>query len=197
MGSEGPLWVFGYGSLLWNPGFAFEAREPGLLRGYRRAFCSWSVRYRGTPEAPGLVLGLDPDPQGVCRGAAFRVAAEKAAEVRAYLVHREMGTSSYHEVEVPVELDGGEVVPALAYVMDVAHAQYVRLPLEDQAAVIARSRGPAGPNRDYLHATAERLRELGLPDHEMDWLDARVRALVGEVDAQAQQRAEAPGEESR
>lgn len=188
-GSE-PLWVFGYGSLLWNPGFPHEALEPGLLRGYRRAFCSWSVRYRGTPEAPGLVLGLDPDPDGACRGGAFRVAAERAEEVRAYLVHREMGTSSYHEVEVPVELDRGGVVTALAYVMDVAHAQYVRLPLEAQAEVIARSRGPAGPNRDYLHATAARLRELGLPDHEMDWLDARVRALVGELDAEASQAGE-------
>lgn len=192
MGSDDPLWVFGYGSLLWNPGFAFEAREPGLLRGYRRAFCSWSVRYRGTPEAPGLVLGLDPDPEGYCRGAAFRVAPERAEEVRAYLVHREMGTSSYHEVEVPVELDGGAVVRALAYVMDVEHAQYVRLPLDAQAEVIARSRGPAGPNRDYLHATAAQLRALGLPDPEMDWLDARVRALVGELDAEASQQGEAP-----
>ena len=77
------LWVFAYGSLIWDPGFPFEEARPALLRGYHRAFCLYSTRYRGTPERPGLVLGLDRG--GACRGVAFRVPGRHAAEVLRYL----------------------------------------------------------------------------------------------------------------
>jgi cation transport protein ChaC len=177
---DAPLWVFGYGSLIWNPGFAFEERRTARLAGFRRAFCLRSIRYRGTPEAPGLVLALDPAPQAECRGVAFRVAPERTEEVRAYLRWREMATDSYHETFQTVEVDDHGRVQALAYVMDTTHEQYALLDLEAQATIIATSHGPAGPNRDYLHQTVAHLRELGLDDPELEELDRRVRALHSE-----------------
>ncbi len=170
-----PLWVFGYGSLIWNPGFPFAERRPARLRGFRRAFCLRSIRYRGTPEAPGLVLALDPAETETCAGLAFRVAPQDEAEVRAYLHFREMATDSYLETFQTVEVEGAGPVQALAYVMDVTHAAYARLSLEEQAAIIARAEGPAGPNRDYLHRTVEHLEALGLADPELEALDRMVR----------------------
>ena len=170
------LWVFGYGSLIWNPGFSFVERRAARLEGFRRAFCLRSVRYRGTPEAPGLVLALAPAEGESCVGLGFRVAPEDEAEVRAYLHHREMGTDSYLETFQTVEVEGVGPVQALCYVMDVTHEQYARLSLEEQAGIIARAEGPAGPNRDYLHRTVEHLEALGLADPELEALDAMVRA---------------------
>jgi cation transport protein ChaC len=174
---DAPLWVFAYGSLIWNPGFPFAERRTARLPGFRRAFCLRSIRYRGTPEAPGLVLGLDPAEGEACRGVAFRAEPGREPEVRAYLRWREMATDSYHETFQTVEVDELGPIRALAYVMDVAHEQYARLDLEAQAAIIATSHGPAGPNRDYLHQTAAHLRELGLEDPEMETLDRMVRAM--------------------
>ncbi len=181
---DAPLWVFGYGSLIWNPGFPSAETRPGRLPGYRRAFCLRSIRYRGTPEAPGLVLALDPAPEADCRGLLYRVAPGAEAETRAYLRHREMSNLSYHEVMARVELDGADpmappedrAVPALCYVMNVSHENYAPMPLEAQAEIIAGAAGPAGPNRDYLHNTVAHLRELGLPDEELERLDRMVRA---------------------
>ncbi|MGM0584443.1 MAG: gamma-glutamylcyclotransferase [Pseudomonadota bacterium] len=177
---DGPLWVFGYGSLIWNPGFAFEERRTARLRGFRRAFCLRSIRYRGTPEAPGLVLGLDPDPAAECHGVAFRVPEASREEARTYLRWREMATDSYIESFREVEAEGVGRVQALAYVMDTEHYQYARLALAAQAEIIAGAEGPAGPNSDYLHRTAEHLRELGLEDPEMERLDRMVRLLHAE-----------------
>ena len=179
-GGEAPLWVFGYGSLMWRPGFPFDLRRPARLADHRRAFCLRSVRWRGTPEAPGLVLGLAAEPGAECRGIAYRVPPERVAETRAYLHEREMGTYSYHERFVALEVDGHGPAEALAYVMDTAHPGYVRLPIEAQAEIILRAAGPAGPNRDYLHATVLHLRELGVSDPELEALDRLVRRLAGE-----------------
>jgi len=176
-----PFWVFGYGSLMWRPGFEALERSRALLSGYRRAFALSSLRYRGTPESPGLVLGLDWTPGAACTGIAFRVCPSREAEVRAYLHHREMVTRSYIEVCLPVRLAGpdgaeGETVEALAYVLDRTHPQYAGgLDLETQAAIIAAAEGPAGPNRDYLHNTVAHLREIGVDDPELFALDERVR----------------------
>ncbi|MFT7028578.1 MAG: cation transport protein ChaC [Paracoccaceae bacterium] len=177
--APGDLWVFGYGSLIWRPGFAFAERRRAMAIGWRRAFCLRSVRYRGTPAAPGLVLALDFAPHMRCEGVAFRVAAIDAPAARDYLHDREMGTRSYLEAWVPLTVEGVGPVRALAYAIDRTHPSYARLSLDDQAAIIARCHGPAGPNRDYLHQTAAHLRELGVVDPAMETLDAKVRALAG------------------
>ena len=183
--ADGALWVFGYGSLMWKPGFPHDAVVRAVARGFRRRFCLRSIRWRGTPQAPGLVLGLapDPDPAAACHGMAFRVPPPQVAEVRAYLHEREMGTYSYIETMAPVDLDGHGAARALAYVMDTAHPQFVDLPLPDQAAIIARAAGPAGPNRDYLHQTVAHLRALGLREPELEQLDALVRRMAGGSEA--------------
>jgi cation transport protein ChaC len=136
------------------------------------------VRYRGTPGAPGLVLGLDAAADGWCDGVAFRVAADQAAAVHDYLSARELVTYAYREARLPVRLDDGRGVEALAYVIDPDHAQYAgALSAEEQAAVIARSVGPMGPNCDYLWNTARHLRDIGVEDGEIEALAARVRTL--------------------
>ncbi len=176
----GALWVFGYGSLIWNPGFVFAERLPARLTGYRRAFCLRSIRYRGTPAAPGLVLALAERPGAECRGLAYRIAPEHADAAHAYLREREMVTDSYLETVQELELDGRAPVRALAYVIDETHPQFTDLSARAQAEIIVAARGPAGSNRDYLHNTVAHLRELGLPDAELEALDLEVRALAGE-----------------
>lgn len=173
-----PLWVFGYGSLIWDPGFAFADRRRARLVGWRRSFCMHSIHYRGTPEAPGLVLALDADPSGSCEGVAYGVDAAQAGAVTDYLRARELISYAYVEARLPVILDDGRSVPALTYVINRDHSQYAgHLPPEDQARIIAERSGERGPNADYLYATAAHLHDLGVPDPDLDWLAARVRAL--------------------
>ena len=170
------LWVFGYGSLIWQPGFDFDDRRPAVLAGYRRAFCMTSIVYRGTPEAPGLVLALDADPEGACAGVAYHVPQATAAATHAYLRERELVSYAYNEALVRLALDDGREVEALAYVSNPAHPQYAGgLTLEAQAEVIARARGPRGPNADYLLNTVESLEALGLHDADLVRLAALVR----------------------
>ena len=176
-----PLWVFGYGSLIWNPGFPVAERKVATLHGYARSFCMSSIHHRGTVEHPGLVLALDPRPGASSRGLGFRVPDEDAEATVRYLRERELISSAYVERQLPVVLEGGEEVTALVYVVDTAHEQYVAdLTLEDQARIIATAVGGRGPNTEYLWNTAEHLRELGLADADLDWLAGRVRDLVGE-----------------
>ena len=183
---SGDLWVFGYGSLIWQPGFDFAEKRLATLAGFRRAFCMTSIVYRGTPEFPGLVLALDGDPAGHCAGVAYHVPAATAAATHAYLRERELVSYAYDEVEVPVELEGGGTVAALAYVSNRAHAQYRGgLDLEAQAEVIARARGPRGPNADYLINTVESLEALGLHDEELVRLADLVRSRIRRPDAGA------------
>lgn len=173
------VWIFAYGSLIWRPGFDYAERRLARLDGYRRAFCMASIRYRGTPEAPGLVLALDRAPGGHCTGVAYRVEAARSAEVIAYLRARELVSYAYDEMILPVGLRDGPQVAAICYVVNRAHAQYRGgLSLDDQAAVIARSAGPMGPNAEYLMNTVESLSALGLDDAEMLDLAARVRRLA-------------------
>lgn len=162
------LWVFAYGSLMWKPGFRHVERRRARLPGYRRRFCLDSITYRGTPEFPGLVLALDNDEAGGCEGVAYRVAADEREETHAYLRARELVTYSYLERFLPVVLDQGEEVEALAYVIDHAHKQYHGgLTLAEQAAVIARAHGPAGSNAEYLENTVAHLSEMGVEDTEI------------------------------
>jgi glutathione-specific gamma-glutamylcyclotransferase len=170
------FWVFAYGSLLWRPGFEYVERRPATLRGYRRRFCMTSIHYRGTPERPGLVLALDEDEAGECRGLAYRVNGPGAAATLAYLRERELVSYAYREVHHPVLLDDGASVEALCYVTDRAHPQYCGgLSLEEQAAVIAVAVGPNGPNVEYLVKTVEMLTSLGLDDPDLAALAELVR----------------------
>jgi len=160
------FWVFGYGSLMWNPGFDHAERASAELGGYQRSFCLASVRYRGTEEYPGLVLALEPKEGATCTGIAFRVAGENATEALAYLRERELGTASYHEQRLPLTLlDSGRTVYAVCYVMDTQHEAYRGdLPDEERAQIIAKAEGPAGTNREYLLKTVENLSELDVEE---------------------------------
>lgn len=156
------LWVFGYGSLMWDPGFVHEESASALLRGYHRDFCIRSVVYRGTPENPGLVLGLAPG--GACRGVAFRVAAPRVEETLAYLHEREMVHYVYHPRMVSLDLDGRRI-RAHTYVADTKDGSFCgRLSVAEAAAIIARSTGKRGPNRDYLENTVAHLDASGVHD---------------------------------
>jgi cation transport protein ChaC len=175
--ADGHLYVFAYGSLIWRPGFAHAAAHPALLRGYHRRFCLWSHRYRGTPERPGLVLGLDRG--GACRGLAFRVPGREAAGVLAYLDDREIPDGAeqvYHRRLVPVRLlDDGRMVRAVAYVANRGCRLYAgRLAPERAAAAIAAGHGQMGPNRDYLLNTLRHLCEMGVRDDAL----ARIAGLL-------------------
>ncbi|MEO1292656.1 MAG: gamma-glutamylcyclotransferase [Pseudomonadota bacterium] len=179
------FWVFGYGSLLWNPGFAFAERRPAVLRNYARRFCLWSVRYRGTPERPGLVLALMPETGAATRGVAYRVAPEEGGGVFDYLREREMVTDAYDELHLGVDLaDGSEGEPthvaSLTYAIDPSHRQCAAgLTLDQQADVIAASVGPAGANAEYLFNTVDHLRDLGALDDELAELYDLVRHRLG------------------
>lgn len=174
-----PLWVFGYASLMWNPGFTVVETRQAILRGYHRSFCMSSIHHRGTEEAPGLVLALDPNPDAQCTGLALRVPDEDADAAVTYLRERELISSAYVERLVTLDI-GDQEITALAYVVDTSHVQYVAgMPLETQAQVISKAVGGRGPNTEYLWNTVAQLEELGVHDAELTWLSARVRELVG------------------
>ena len=169
----GQFWVFGYGSLIWKPGFAYLERVPATLFGFHRAFCVWSVHWRGSAEQPGLVLGLDRG--GAATGMAYRVPPGDWPEVRHYLRAREQVTLVYKEAYHPVRLADGRRVEALAFTVDRRHRQYAgKLGFDEQCAVIARARGLGGPNRAYLHETRAALHQEGMRD---SGLEALARAL--------------------
>lgn len=171
------LWVFGYGSLIWDPCFAFTQREVATVSGWERRFCMWSVHYRGTEAAPGLVLALDRAEAAACRGLAFAIPAGKEAATIAALRERELISYAYREEWVTALLADGREVQALTYVINREHAQYAgELDMAAQAAIIATRHGVRGPNRDYLFATAQHLADLGLADPDLDRLVTMVRA---------------------
>ena len=169
------LWIFGYGSLMWNPGFDYEERVAGKLIGAHRSLCVASVHWRGTPERPGLVLGLDQG--GACIGVAFRVAPAKAGATLAYLREREQVTNIYRETVRRVWLrDGSQrAVRAVAFMVDRSHAQYAgSLSREERLHLIRQGHGIGGSNSDYVAATLRHLAELGIEDAEMRWLIERL-----------------------
>jgi cation transport protein ChaC len=177
-GGMSDLWVFGYGSLLWNPGFPVAETRVARLQDWHRSFCMSSIHHRGTPERPGLVLALDHAPGAVCHGIAFRVEAGHAEATLAYLRERELISSAYLETRQEVTLaEGGVLGDVLTYVIDPGHEQYCTLTLEEQAQIIAGATGGRGPNDEYLENTARHLHDLGLPDADLDWLVTRVRQV--------------------
>ena len=173
------MWVFGYGSLLWNPGFEVAQSTLATLDGYARSFCMRSIHHRGTEEEPGLVLALDEVEGAHCKGLALAVAEGHEDETLAYLRERELISSAYLEKNLDVLLEDGRKVRAVVYVIDESHNQYCGgLPLEEQAQIIARAVGGRGPNTEHLYNTAEHLHAVGLQDADLDWLHARVKSLV-------------------
>ncbi len=174
----GEFWVFGYGSLIWDPGFPVAERVIARAGGWHRSFCMRSIHHRGTATDPGLVLALDASAGAVCDGVAFRVSPCAEEATLAGLRDRELVSSAYQERTLPVTLTDGRTLPALTYVIDRHHAQYCGgLPLEDQAQIIARAVGGRGRNCDYLFATAAHLSDLGIADADLTWLTHRVRQL--------------------
>jgi cation transport protein ChaC len=162
-------WVFGYGSLMWRPGFAFAERAAATLPGRRRAFCIYSVHHRGTYQRPGLVLGLARG--GSTRGAAYRIAPEAWPEAYAYLLEREQPTETYIEARRRVRLADGRWIEALVFLSDTGHPQWAGdLSLERQAELIAGATGLSGRNVDYLRDLVEHLRQEGVRDRSLERL---------------------------
>ncbi len=169
-------WVFGYGSLMWRPGFPFVERRAAVLHGLHRSFCIYSVHHRGTPVRPGLVLGLSPG--GSVLGTAYRVDEADWPETYAYLLEREQPSETYFEAQVMVELEPGRNVPALAFLSDTTHPQWAGdLSLDAQARLIAGARGLSGRNVDYLSDLVAHLRQVDAADPHMETLLERVQAL--------------------
>jgi len=169
--SKGDLWVFGYGSLMWRPGFEFLEHVPARLIGEHRALCVYSFDHRGTPEKPGLVLGLDRG--GACRGIAFRVSAKQRNDTVQYLRSREQTTNVYREVmrSVWLENEARQRVSALAYVVDRGHVQYAgRLSLAEQLRHVQQGHGRSGNNRDYVLSTVMSIEAQGFRDQPLHQL---------------------------
>jgi glutathione-specific gamma-glutamylcyclotransferase len=174
--SKGDLWVFGYGSLMWRPGFDFIEQVPARLIGEHRALCVYSFDHRGTPEKPGLVLGLDRG--GACRGIAFRVKSKLRNDTVAYLRSREQTTNVYREVmrSVWLEDEARQRVSALAYVVDRGHVQYAgRLSLADQLRYVLQGHGRSGNNRDYVLSTVKSIEAQGFRDEPLHQLASMLR----------------------
>lgn len=168
-------WVFGYGSLIWRPGFSYIRQTPALVRGVHRRLCIYSQRHRGTAARPGLVFGLMPG--GSCRGMGFEVAGELWEETHAYLSEREMDNGVYRETTRPLQLADGAVVSALVYLADTRHVQYAgKLDIAEQVRLVRAGVGESGPNPEYVLETARKLAELGMRDR---YLDELVAALGG------------------
>ncbi len=172
------LWVFGYGSLMWRPGFSYAERRIAMVRGYHRALCVYSYVHRGTPEKPGLVLGLDRG--GSCKGIAFRVPQADSAATIAYLRGREQVTLVYRELYLRAGLDDGRAIEALSYAVDRKHVQYAgRLEKDELERLVLQGQGLSGANPDYVRNTQAHLAELGIVDTTLEWLAARLAASGG------------------
>jgi len=172
---RGDLWIFGYGSLMWDPGFPHVASLPALVYGYHREFCIYSSRWRGSPEQPGLVLGLDRG--GACRGVAYRIAAPHVSRSLDVLWEREMRRGVYHPRLLHARLPKG-AARVLAFVANPRHPGYAgTLPTERTAELIANCHGDRGPNVEYLARTLKHLADLGVRDHHLLRVMAAVRTL--------------------
>jgi cation transport protein ChaC len=179
-GDARDLWVFGYGSLMWRPGFAFLERVPARLIGLHRALCVYSFVHRGTPERPGLVLGLDRG--GMCRGIAFRVAAAARAKTVAYLRGREQVTTVYVETVRRIELEepARRQVRGLCFIVDRSHVQYAgRLTLPECVHHVRQGHGRSGANRDYVLETVQALEALGYRETDLHLIAARLQSEAG------------------
>ncbi|MCM2293483.1 gamma-glutamylcyclotransferase [Allorhizobium sp. BGMRC 0089] len=171
------FWVFGYGSLMWNPGFPYEEQIRARAHGFHRSLCIRSFVHRGTEAVPGLVLGLDRG--GSCQGLAFRVSNETWLQTLAYLRERELVTSVYLERHLPLTLADGRRIQALGYVVDRSHHQYAgAITVEEAAAIVLRATGRSGPNRAYVENTVAHLKGMGIRDR---WLERLADSLHTDI----------------
>jgi cation transport protein ChaC len=178
MSAHDEFWVFGYGSLMWRPGFDYVERVPARLTGMHRALCVYSFVHRGTAEKPGLVMGLDRG--GACRGVVFRAAPAQRAKTIGYLREREQVTSVYIETWRQVDLIEPQArrVRALAFCVDRGHVQYAgKLSLEKQLHLVRIGHGRSGANRDYVLSTVEALEALGIHDRDLHLLAQSLKGV--------------------
>ncbi len=171
------FWVFGYGSLMWRPGFDYAERHKATLRGMCRRLCVYSWHHRGTQDEPGLVLGLDRG--GSCHGVAYRVEPHVWPEVLTYLREREQVTQVYRETNRRIRLEDGRITTALTYVVDRDHPQYAgSLPLADQQRIVSQARGQSGPNPEYVLSTLAHLQEMGISDQGLEAVAFGLQAAI-------------------
>ena len=172
----GDLWVFGYASLMWSPGFRHRERLPAFVYGYHRSLCIYSHRHRGTPERPGLVMGLCRG--GSCWGMAYRVGSADAAQVLRALWHREMRNVVYQPRLMRARVHRNRVVKALSFVADPCHRQFAGdLDVEHTARLVAQGKGGRGPNVEYLRNTLAHMHQIGVRDAHLDRVLERALAL--------------------
>ena len=172
---EDDIWVFGYGSLIWNPAFHYEESATGRIHGYHRRFCLWTHLGRGSPDNPGMVLGLDNG--GCCTGVAFRIERSKAEEEFDVIWRREMVSGAYRPKWLSVQTDDGRRVCGVTFVINHSHERYAGNVSEDDVVhAIATARGPLGPCCEYLFNTVAHLEELGLHDRSLFRLRNKVLA---------------------
>ncbi|MGL4405690.1 MAG: gamma-glutamylcyclotransferase [Notoacmeibacter sp.] len=172
----GDLWVFGYGSLMWRPGFDANSSQQATLTGFHRALCVHSYVHRGTRERSGLVLGLDRG--GSCKGLAFHVDAASRDEVLDYLRTRELVTNVYLERFLNVRLNDGRKVKAVTYVVDRRHIQYAAgLSVEEAAEIVSGAVGVSGGNKDYVASTVQHLRDMNIRDNELEGIVKKLQLL--------------------
>jgi len=190
----GDLWVFGYGSLMWRPGFDALERVPARLIGLHRGLCVFSFVHRGTPEKPGLVLGLDRG--GMCRGIAYRVKAAKRDETIAYLRGREQVTSVYLETvrRIALEDEARRQVRALTYVVDRGHVQYAgRLSVAESVHYVRQGHGRSGANRDYVIETVRALEALGYRETDLHAIAEQLSGNRSQASGMGHEDASTPG----
>ena len=168
------VWIFGIGSLIWNPAFHFVERRTALVHGFHRQFCLWARAGRGSPQRPGLMLALERG--GSCHGVAYRI-APKHVEIELDVVwRREMLTGAYRPVWVAARTPRG-IEHAIAFAANRSHERYIRgLDEVEMARLLATGAGPLGACCDYLFDTVAHLRELGIRDRRLEALEKRVRS---------------------
>ncbi|MEN0040586.1 MAG: gamma-glutamylcyclotransferase [Pseudomonadota bacterium] len=167
------FWVFGYGSLMWKPGFDYLERRRATMDGVHRSPCVFSWVHRGTMARPGIVMGLDEG--GYCEGVAFKVGMAKQREVVDYLRARELVTNVYIETTREGRIESGETVPMLCYIADTTHEQYAdNLSIDALVAQISGAEGQSGKNEDYILDTVEKMREMAIHDERMEAVAARL-----------------------
>jgi len=169
MSRDKEIWIFGYGSLMWQPGFDVVESQLADLAGYHRDLCILSYVFRGTPEVPGLVMGLNPG--GTCQGRAFRIEGDQKEQVMAYLHEREMINNVYEPTWLDVSLEDGRMVSAYSFVAVQDHDQFVGHFNQDQEVqYILQGKGQGGTSLEYLENTCVHLRELSIDDHGLETL---------------------------